>query len=59
MTLGKHDGELTHCGLLRIDLGLLGSSHTDGPTITTEANRQLSTIQSRMPVIIEPADWPI
>jgi hypothetical protein len=28
-------------------------------TITTEANRQLSTIQPRMPVIIEPADWPI
>jgi putative SOS response-associated peptidase YedK len=28
-------------------------------TITTEANRQLSTIQPRMPVVIEPADWPI
>lgn len=26
-------------------------------TMTTDANRQLSTIQSRMPVIIEPADW--
>jgi putative SOS response-associated peptidase YedK len=28
-------------------------------TITTEANRQLSTIQPRMPVIIEPVDRPI
>jgi putative SOS response-associated peptidase YedK len=28
-------------------------------TITTNANRQLSAIQSRMPVIIEEADWPI
>jgi putative SOS response-associated peptidase YedK len=28
-------------------------------TITTNANRQLSAIQPRMPVIIEEADWPI
>jgi putative SOS response-associated peptidase YedK len=28
-------------------------------TITTEANRRLSTIQPRMPLIIAPADWPI
>jgi putative SOS response-associated peptidase YedK len=28
-------------------------------TITTEANRQLSTIQPGMPVIIEAADWPM
>jgi putative SOS response-associated peptidase YedK len=28
-------------------------------TITTEANRQLSSIQPRMPVIIEKADWPV
>jgi putative SOS response-associated peptidase YedK len=28
-------------------------------TITTEANRQLSTIQPGMQVIIEPADWPM
>ena len=28
-------------------------------TITTEANRQLSPIQPRMPVIIEKADWPV
>ncbi len=28
-------------------------------TITTDANRQLSAIQPRMPVIIEQADWPI
>jgi putative SOS response-associated peptidase YedK len=27
-------------------------------TITTDANRQLSAIQDRMPVIIEPEDWP-
>jgi putative SOS response-associated peptidase YedK len=28
-------------------------------TITTDANRQLSAIQDRMPVIIEPEDWPL
>jgi putative SOS response-associated peptidase YedK len=28
-------------------------------TITTDANEQLSSIQPRMPVIIEPADWPL
>jgi putative SOS response-associated peptidase YedK len=28
-------------------------------TITTDANRQLSTIQDRMPVIIERNDWPL
>jgi putative SOS response-associated peptidase YedK len=28
-------------------------------TITTDANRQLSGIQDRMPVIIEPEDWPL
>ena len=28
-------------------------------TITTDANRQLAAIQDRMPVIIEPADWPL
>ena len=28
-------------------------------TITTDANRQLSPIQDRMPVIIEPEDWPL
>jgi putative SOS response-associated peptidase YedK len=28
-------------------------------TITTDANRQLSTIQDRMPVIIEPENWPL
>ena len=28
-------------------------------TMTTDANRQLSTIQLRMPVIIERADWPV
>jgi putative SOS response-associated peptidase YedK len=28
-------------------------------TITTDANRQLSAIQDRMPVILEKADWPI
>jgi hypothetical protein len=28
-------------------------------TITTDANRQLSDIQDRMPVIIERQDWPI
>jgi len=28
-------------------------------TITTDANRQLSEIQDRMPVIIEPEDWPL
>jgi putative SOS response-associated peptidase YedK len=28
-------------------------------TITTDANRQLSAIQDRMPVIIEPANWPL
>ena len=28
-------------------------------TMTTEANRQLSAIQDRMPVIIEREDWPL
>ena len=28
-------------------------------TITTDANRQLSAIQDRMPVIIEPENWPL
>jgi putative SOS response-associated peptidase YedK len=28
-------------------------------TITTDANRQLSAIQPRMPVIVERADWPV
>jgi putative SOS response-associated peptidase YedK len=28
-------------------------------TITTNANQVLSAIQPRMPVIIEPADWPV
>ena len=28
-------------------------------TITADANRQLSTIQDRMPVIIERNDWPL
>ena len=28
-------------------------------TMTTEANRQLATIQDRMPVIIEREDWPL
>src|SRR3954451_516003 len=28
-------------------------------TITTDANQQLSAIQDRMPVIIEPEDWPL
>jgi putative SOS response-associated peptidase YedK len=28
-------------------------------TITTDANRPLSGIQDRMPVIIEPEDWPL
>jgi putative SOS response-associated peptidase YedK len=28
-------------------------------TITTDANEQLSAIQDRMPVILEPADWPV
>ena len=28
-------------------------------TITTEANELLATIQDRMPVIIEKADWPL
>ena len=28
-------------------------------TITAGANRQLSAIQDRMPVIIEPEDWPL
>ena len=28
-------------------------------TVTTEANKQLSVIQDRMPVIIEHEDWPL
>jgi putative SOS response-associated peptidase YedK len=28
-------------------------------TITTDANQQLLGIQPRMPVIIEPTDWPL
>jgi putative SOS response-associated peptidase YedK len=28
-------------------------------TITTDANRMLSTIQDRMPVITEPENWPL
>jgi putative SOS response-associated peptidase YedK len=28
-------------------------------TITTDANRPLAGIQDRMPVIIEPPDWPL
>ena len=36
-----------------------GDELTTFATITTEANRQLSQIQPRMPVIIEKADWPV
>ncbi len=36
-----------------------GEALTTFSTITTDANRQLSGIQPRMPVVIERADWPI
>jgi putative SOS response-associated peptidase YedK len=36
-----------------------GEILTTFATITTDANRQLSPIQDRMPVIIEQEDWPL